>query len=391
MAYLTPAREPLRQLLHQIVDALGGGERVRSRPLENGKRDRGIVIEVGIRRIIERGEFDVGDVFEPHHRARRLFHHDRAELVGIVEPAERLHRDLERARMRDRRLIEHAGSDLDVLRLQRVGHVACGQAQRLQTVGIEPHPHRIIAAAEYGDRTYAVDPGQRIGDFERGVVGDEQCVARFVGRIKVHDHHQVGRGFGDRDADIAHVGRQPRLRDGDAVLHLHLGDVEIGAEIEADLNRETPVGRRIRRHIEHVLDAVDLLLHRRDHGRGDDVGAGAGILAGHVDDRRRDFGILRDRQARNDTPPEDHEYDRDHGGKDRPVDEEVRNAHVTASTGGSNQIWLRCRLWQAPAAGAAPCSCAFTLMPGRACIRPLTMTRSVASSPSLMTRSPSSS
>ena len=51
-------------------------------------------------------------------------------------------------------------------------------------------------------------------------------------------------------------------------------------------------------HVEHVLDAVDLLLERRDHGRGDDLGAGAGILAGDVDDRRRDLGVLRDRQTR---------------------------------------------------------------------------------------------
>ena len=41
--------------------------------------------------------------------------------------------------------------------------------------------------------------------------------------------------------------------------------------------------------------------------------------------------------------------------------------------------------------GGAPCSSAFTLMPGRACISPLTMTRSLATKPSLMTRKPSSS
>ena len=107
------------------------------------------MIEIGVRRIIERGELDVGDVLEPHHGARRLLDHDVAELVRDGEPAERLHRDLERARMRDRRLIEHAGGDLDVLRLQRSGDVGRGQAERLQAIRIEPDAHRIIAAAEH--------------------------------------------------------------------------------------------------------------------------------------------------------------------------------------------------------------------------------------------------
>ena len=115
---LDAGRKALRQLGHQSLDAFGGGQRVRARALEDGERDRRVVIEIGVRRIIERGELDLGDVLEPHHGARRLFDHDRGELVGIGEPAERLHRDLEGARLRDRRLIEHAGGDLDVLRLQ---------------------------------------------------------------------------------------------------------------------------------------------------------------------------------------------------------------------------------------------------------------------------------
>ena len=183
-----------------------------------------------------------------------------------------------------------------------VGDVGCGQPERLQAIRIEPHPHRIVARAEHGDRADAVDAGDRVGHFKRGVVGDEQRVARLVGRIKVHDHHQIGRAFLHDDADIAHVRRQPRRRDGDAVLHLHLGDIEIGAELEAHCDREAAVGGRVRRHVDHVLDAVDLLLDRRDHGRGHDLGAGAGILAGDADQGRRDLGILRDRQARRTRP-----------------------------------------------------------------------------------------
>jgi hypothetical protein len=183
------------------------------------------------------------------------------------------------------------------LRLQRIGDVGRGQPERLQAIGIEPHAHGIVAGAEYRDRTDAIDAGDRVGHLERGVIGDEQRIARLVGRIKVHDHHQIGRTFLHNDTDIAHVGRQPRRRDGDTVLHLHLRDIEIGAELEADRDREASVRGRVGRHVDHVLDAVDLLLDRRHHRRGHDLGAGAGILAGDADQGRRDLGVLRDRQA----------------------------------------------------------------------------------------------
>ena len=90
-------RKALRQLLHQIAHGLRGLKRIRAGALKNGERDRRIVIEIGVRRIILRRQFDLGDVLQPHHRARRLLDDDRGELFGIGEPAERLHRDLESA------------------------------------------------------------------------------------------------------------------------------------------------------------------------------------------------------------------------------------------------------------------------------------------------------
>ena len=111
------------------------------------------------------------------------------------------------------------------------------------------------------------------------------------------DHHQhVGRGFAHRDADPAHLLRQARLGHRDAVLHQHLRGVEIGAEREGDGDRELAVAGRLRGHVEHVLDAVDLLLDRRRDRVGDDLGGGAGIAGADLDRRRRDLGILRDRQ-----------------------------------------------------------------------------------------------
>ena len=170
--------------------------------------------------------------------------------------------------------------------------------ERLQAVGIEPDLHREIARAEHGDRADAVEPRQHVLDLQIGVIGQEDRVARLIGRKQIHHHQDVGRAFGDRDADLLHRQRQARRRGRDAVLHLHLRDIEIDAEIEGHRNREAAVGARIRGDVEHPLDAVDLLLDRRDHRIGDRFGARARILPGDVDDRRRDFRILRDRQPR---------------------------------------------------------------------------------------------
>ncbi len=333
-----------------------GRQCIRARPLEYRDRYRRIEIEIGIRTVVQRSQLDSREVLDADYGVRILLDDDIAELVWISQPAECLHRNLECAGLVHRRLIEGAGRDLDVLPLQRRHHVICGQPQRLHPVGIEPDPHGIVAAAEHDERTDAIDACQSVLDFDRGVVGDEQRVARFVGREQMHDHHQVGRTLGHGDADIAHVSRQARLRDGDPVLHLNLRDIEVGADVEGDRDREFSVRGRIRRHVKHVLDAVDLLLDRCDYRRGDHVGARTRILTAHIDDGRSDFRILRDRQPRKCDAAKDHEYDRDHGGEDRPVDEEMRNAHglvpPVISTVAAGRRWglAQRRLSPAPAA-----------------------------------------
>ncbi len=224
----------------------------------------------------------------------------------------------------------------------------------MQPVGIEPNAHGVVAAAEDGDRADSIDAVEDVGDLQVGVVRDEECVARLVGRVEVDDHHQIGRRLGDGHTDVAHIGRQARLGDGDPVLHLHLRDIEVGAELERHLDGKLAVTRRVRRDVEHVLDAVDLLLQRSNDGCGNDVGAGAGILARDVDGRRRDLRILCNGQPPVGHRPQDHEDHGDHGGKYRPVDEELGDAHgpvpiLNRSSSASAGPGSRLRRWPLPA------------------------------------------
>ena len=105
---------------------------------------------------------------------------------------------------------------------------------------------------------------------EQRVIGDVDLVVGLVGRDEVHDEQQVGRALVDGDAVAAHLLGQPRLGDGDAVLHEHLRLVDVGADVEGDAERHVPVVGRLGVHVDHALDAVHLLL---DDG-GDRVGDG---------------------------------------------------------------------------------------------------------------------
>ena len=94
--------------------------------------------------------------------------------------------------------------------------------------------------------------------------------------------------------------RQLRLGEIDPVLDVDRVDVGIGAEREGDGERVAAVGADGRLHVEHVVDAVDLLLDRLGDRLLDHLGAGPGIAPGHLHLRRHDVGKLgeRDREDR---------------------------------------------------------------------------------------------
>ena len=128
------------------------------------------------------------------------------------------------------------------------------------------------------------------------VVAQVELVEPAVGRIDADGQQDVGRLLlGRHPGRLDDVGQQ-RHGQRDAVLHQHLRQVHVDAVLEGHRQAVVAVVGGHRRHVHHVLDAVDLLLDRRGHRLGDHLGAGAGILAGHADRRRRDRRIHRDRQ-----------------------------------------------------------------------------------------------
>ncbi len=129
----------------------------------------------------------------------------------------------------------------------------------------------------------------------------------------------------DADPLRLHRLRQRSERELHPVLHQHLVDVGIGADREGDRQDIGAVGCAGRLHVEHLVDAIDLILDRQrdrvDHG----LGARAGIARRHLDGRRDDVGILRDRQAIERDRADDDQHDRQHVGEDGMLDEKLRD------------------------------------------------------------------
>ena len=101
---------------------------------------------------------------------------------GSDEPPERLDVELEGALLGHRRLVQHAGGDLDVLRAQRRDDLAGGQVARGDLLRVEPDAHRIVARAEDAHVADAVEPREHVAHLQRRVVGDVERVARAVRR-----------------------------------------------------------------------------------------------------------------------------------------------------------------------------------------------------------------
>ncbi len=119
--------------------------------------------------------------------------------------------------------------------------------------------------------------------------------------------------------------RQLRQRARHPILHQDLRKVKVSADLERHRERVGAVGTAVGLHVEHVLDAVDLLLDRQRHGVDHGLGAGAGIARRDLHGRRHHVGILRYRETKQRHAADQDHQDRDDVGQNRALDEEFRN------------------------------------------------------------------
>ena len=171
----------------------------------------------------------------------------------------------------------------------------------------------------------AVEASQFVLHADDGVVRQEQAVEAAVGRNQRDEFENRGRLLRRRHPLDLHFLRQRRNGGRHLVLHQDLRLVGVRADREGDDQGIGAVVRARRLHINHVLDAVDLLLDRQGDGVDEGLGARAGVARRHLYGRRDDIGILGARQLEERDQADQDEHQRDHVGEHRPFDEKARN------------------------------------------------------------------
>ncbi len=273
-------------------------------------------------------ELDARHVLEARELVPFGLQHDLAERLRGIETALGVHRDLHDRAFGRRRAADAAGRDLDVLLADCGDDVEGRERARRCLVRVDPHAHRVVADPEGERLADARQARELVTHAQVREVRQVQRVVGLVGRVEVHDQRQRGGSLDRRDAERPHRFGEAGYRLGNAILHLHRGEVDVRAALESDLELHLAVGARRRFHVDHVLDAVHRLLDRAGDGLGDGARVCARIGRPHLHGRRHHVRVLADRQARDRHESRDEDQRRQDRREDRPVDEDPREISV---------------------------------------------------------------
>ena len=242
------------------------------------------------------------------------------ELLGALEAAARGDGRIESLAGHRRAAAKLAGGHLGVLRGERRADVGDGDAVVGHLIGVEPEAHRILAAED--DRLAdARNPADRLLEIRVDEV--QNVVARQGLRFGIEriNDQEVADRFLHLHAQTLHLRRQQRDRELELVLHLDLGDVRIGSRAERDCDGDVAVGIARGLHVEHVVNAGEILLDDLGDGVLDGIGGGSRVGGGDRHLGRGDIGILRDGERTNGKEARTYEEEGEHPGKHWTVDE----------------------------------------------------------------------
>ena len=276
------------------------GDRVGLGQERDGDAGRGPAVEIERFAVGLRAELDPADVADPGDPSAGAgldLDDDVLEIGRVVQAAVEVQRVLEVLSLHRGRRADLAGRDLLALLLDDADDVLRGEAARLHEVRVQPDPHGVLAGAEHRDVADAVEALELVHDIDDRVVRQEQAVEPTVRRPQPDKFEDRGRLLLGRHALDLHFRGQGRERGRDPVLHQDLVLVGVGADRERDGEIVGAVAGAGRLHVEHVLDAVDVLLDRQSDGVDQRRSARAGIAGRDLHGRRHDVRILRGRQV----------------------------------------------------------------------------------------------
>ena len=221
------------------------------------------------------------------------------------------------------RRANRAERGLHVLLRDGGDHLLGVHALRGHSRRVEPHAHRELRPIHR--RIANAWDAQKYGLYVRvDVVGYLQSRQGAVGRANRDEAKMVLGLRADSTAELLHLARQLRLGLRNAVLHLDHVHVAVRFDLERHGKRIGAVVAARARHVEHVVDAVHLVLDRHRDGVQDFLRVRAGVSVVHLDGRRRDARILRYRQLEDGHAAGHGEDDRDDHREARALHESPR-------------------------------------------------------------------
>ena len=320
---LEVAGEAGLKAFHLLADEVHRADRVAAGELVELHGDRNVVVEGVVVRVALLAELGVRHVLQAHEAALRVAaDDDLAELLGRVEAPLRDEREDARALVRRRRRAHRAERGLHVLRLDGGDDLLGVDALRGAALRVEPHAHRHLRAV---DRGVAHAGHAQEGRLHHAVHVVRHLDAAELARLRAEreDAELVLGGAADAQPRGLDLGGQLRERLLHAVLHLHERHVAVRADLERDAERVGAVVGAGRRHEQHVLHAVHLVLERRGDGVHHLGRVRAGVGAVHHDARRLHFRVLRHGQLEERHRAGEGEDDRDDAREARTLDEEA--------------------------------------------------------------------
>ncbi len=324
IGHLQPGRERRPQPFKLRAYCIGSGQRVGAGGQGHRETRSRIAVEEAAGLVILRADLDPRNVAQVHRRAAgQRAQDDRAELFRSLQARLRGDGGIEALRRTGRQRPQLAGSDLGVLCLDRAAYIRRHQVVGTQLVRIQPHPHR-IGRTEHIDLADAGNAADRVLHVADQEIGNVHPLHAPAGVVQRNHHQRVALRLGHGHTLLLHFLRQAVDGLVDAVLHLYLGDIGVGALVEGDRDPRLPRRRTGGGKIEQVVDALDLLFDHLGDAVFHRLCRRAGVVGGDVDLRRCDVRVLLDRQLGHRNRAERHDADRQYPGEYGAVDEEAR-------------------------------------------------------------------
>ena len=301
-------------------------------------------------------QIDAGHILEVDGRAVGIdAQNDVGELLGLFKPAGSIDGNGDLLARQGGQAADLAAGHLIVLGLHGIGHVRRRELVLLEFGRIAPYPHGVLSA----EQVKVADPGHtadRILNVGRNIVADIRGGHAAVFGYESNDKQEVFSGFGHLDALALDRLRQQGHGQLQLILHLHLGDIHVGAGVKGQGDGGLARGVAGGVYIVEVVKTLHLLLNDLSHRVFNGFGRRAGIGRGDGDFRRGDGRVLGDGQGIHGQGAGHHDDDGDNPGEDWSVDEKAGHRalppHCLPPAEPAARVPFPVALCLSPAAGA---------------------------------------